>query len=544
MRCFLFECYADETGAALSLKHARAEDLPSYPVVGISTDSSMSAALLANKNTTDFQHWKPDASASASKAAIFANKNKTQVDIWKPGMSAAGSKAALLAEKNKTQTNTWTPNASAEGSSAASQALRKQKTSAGSQHNTGPAMGQDRKDKALLAATGAVSQSRARKGSLPAPTPDLYPDASNSAQNALNAATTANRPKRQQSVVEAEREAQAFEAARIQHIGQNVSREMWTERPPVELEQEERTHNDALHASAVVMAKQMYQAQQKVANDRAAHTAARSVNTNSQTTALSSAPDLKTQATQYLHLQEQAYKLAQERLAKMDPDGAARYREHYGLQQSPKSTRKSLRGRTRRRASDAGNSDSEPDDSFTSRRIQSQMSQLNQNIQDTDMRRREQDRANVMAAAERRVHAQLASMDERVFNDTGKVSQAMQEQWEANARARAQRESTARMQNVGKTYIGQGRFLDQAEIEAIAAARLKPTLDEITETANRRRAYDEQVKLQNEAKERAKISSKQNEEHEKVEIKRAKCKSTPIGFPVVTTDICRRVEDV
>ena len=63
-------------GAATSLKHAQAVDLPSFPVVGINSDSAGGAALLANKNQKPFEHWKPDPSASAAAAATLAKDYK------------------------------------------------------------------------------------------------------------------------------------------------------------------------------------------------------------------------------------------------------------------------------------------------------------------------------------------------------------------------------------------------------------------------------------------------------------------------------------
>lgn len=501
----------------MSLKYAAEQDLPSFPVVGIATDSSLSAAQLANKNTKGPNIWKPDASASASKAAMIAKDYKPAA-IWKPDMSAAGSKAAILAQKDAGKLDWWQPSASPDGSSAASQAMRNAMPSADVDYG----YTKDGRSKALTAATDAVKLNRARAESTPPVPAETYPDARNSAANALNAATAANKP-RKQSVKNSDRlESDAMEAARIRHIDANVSREMWTEHPPVDIEVAEKNHNAALHASAISMAKQIYSAQQTVQNSRSSAQSAALASSQAQQAA-STTPDLKTQAKQYINLQKAAYERAQERLAKLDPDGTARFREHYGYEtQAPKS-RLSIRSKPRpaSESNAAADSDSD-DDTYTSRRIRNQMSQLKQKIQDTDAQKRQTDRAKLMAIAEKRVHAQLHSMDERVYANTGKVSPAMLEQWEDKARQKAAKDSADRTQNLGKTYIGQGRYLDSAEIEAIAAAKLKPTLDAINETAERRRLYDEQVKLEEEANKRRELREKKNDKYEKIEIKRAK----------------------
>jgi hypothetical protein len=152
-------------GAAASLKYAKAQDLPSYPVVGIDTKSSASAAaLLANKNTKSPEWWKPEHSSAAGKAALLANGYK-MAPLWQPEASAAGSKAALLAHRDGGKLNFWHPEATAEGHSAATIAMRKK---------PGPEVDygytdQGRKN-AFTAATDAVSASRRRRAqSVPAP---------------------------------------------------------------------------------------------------------------------------------------------------------------------------------------------------------------------------------------------------------------------------------------------------------------------------------------------------------------------------------------
>lgn len=486
--------------------------MPSYPVVGINTASSANAAAnLANDGHKNFEHWKPEASTSAGKAAMLA-KDYKMAPLWQPEMSAAGSKAALLAHKDGGKRDWWQPEATAEGNSAASQAMKK---------NLSPQLDYgytpDGRNRALMAATGALGRSRA--GSTPnAPTP-AYPDAANSAANALSAATMAHRPSVKATNKDSNRlDSPAMEAARVQHLGPNVSRDMFGERPPVQLEVDEKNHNAALHASAVSMAKQMMDLQKRkddAPQTDMSGTAARAMHGRTGSTGT---PDIKQQAMQYIHLQEAAQKLAAERLAKLDPNAEEKYRSYYGYDMATPRNRLSMRGRTRRRAGSEGQkpADSESDDDdLRSRRVRAQMKQLNKQVAAVDASKRTSDRAALLAAAEKKVHAQMAGMDEKVFAETGKVSPAMMEEWEAKARAKAAADSEARQVNYGKTNVGGGRYMDMSEIEAIAAARLKPTLDQINDTAEKRRAMDEEIRLNQEQRKRDEARNKMREKETK-----------------------------
>lgn len=491
----------------MSLKHARAEDLPSYPSTGgVNTSQSSGAALLAAGNHKQFEHWKPDPSSAAGKAALLA-KDYKMAPLWQPDASAAGSKAALLAHRDGGKLDLWMPEASAEGNTAASQAFKRSNAAAARPQVQNP----DIRNKALLAATKSVS--RARSGSAPAPPPPKYPDAANSAHNALNAATVANRPStkaRNDDVMD----SPAMEQSRIRHISDKISREMWTDHPPVDIEVQEKKHQDALRASAVSMAKGMYNLAEQRRVDNASHAGATAATAAVERNSVQAPPDIRQQAMQYIHLQEAAHKLAEERLAKMDPDGAARYRAHYGYPLKSPRQRLSIRNSTRRRANSEGNL-SDSDDEKTSRRIRTQMSQFSKELDAVDQKKRQTDRAALLVAAEKKVQAQMKGIDAKVFAETGKVSPAMMEEWEAKAREKAMRDSEKRTENFGKANIGGGRYMEQSEIEAIAAARLKPTLDEITENAEKRRAKDEEIRLAIEEKKRQEIRDKQNKQEAK-----------------------------
>lgn len=104
----------------------------------------------------------------------------------------------------------------------------------------------------------------------------------------------------------------------------------------------------------------------------------------------------------------------------------------------------------------------------------------------------------------------MHGMDEKVFSETGKASPSMMEEWETKARARAQADSSARMTNHGKVHIGGGKYMDQSEVEAIASAKVQPTLDEVSAKAEQQRARDEAIRAERE--ERVRIQREKEED--------------------------------
>lgn len=516
-------------GAATSLKYAKASELPGFPIVGIDTkNSANAAALLANKNKKSPEWWKPEQSSAAGKAALLANGYK-MAPLWQPEASTAGSKAALLAHRDGGKLDLWEPKASAEGNSAANIAMRKQGLGPGAVDHGYTDEG---KRNAFTAATGAhASSGRKRAQSTPAP-PEIYSDSRNSAKNALGAATLAHsasaRAKPQAApVTDSNRMGHgAMEAARIQHA-KSISRDMYGSAPPLALETEEKKRNDALRASAISMAKKMYEIQQhQIDGASAARSGATAAHGQQPATREA---DIKQQAMQYIGIQEAAQKLAQERLAKIGYDENAAYRSYYGYEKP----RSKLSMRRRNRDSDmkpapVDDSDSDEDD-FRSRRIRSQMEQFNKTLADVDAKKRENDRKFLLAAAERKVQAQMKGMDKKIYDDTGKMSSAMVNDWDEKARQRALENSNVRMENHGKVNIGNGKWMDQADIDAIALARIQPTLDEITEKTEKRRAEDEkrraeeeERRLEVEEKKRRERSEKERAAEIKAEVKHVK----------------------
>lgn len=453
------------------MKYAKPHELPSHPSVGIDTkNSGNKAALLANSQHKDFEYWKPELSTSAGKAATLAAKDGGKLNLWEYKPTGQGLGAATIA-MNK-------------GNGMSPQLDR--------------GYTEDGRKKALQAATISSSGSRTRAPSNPTQ-PKLYPDAENSTFNAQNAASVAHRPS-QRSSQDTRMSDKANEASRITHM-RGMSREMFTEHPPVAPETDELRSNAAMHASAVSMAKQMQ---------------------DDLDTSVAPQGDIRTQAKQYLHLQEAAQKLAAERLAKLDPDGVMAYREHYGYSNNQsKNTKGSTRTRKQRKPMGAADSDSS-DDEMRAGKIRNQMSQFNTSLADVDAQKRTTDRASLMAAAERSVHKQIMDMDQQVFLDTGKVTPAMMDEWEAKAKARAEADSSKRTETVGMVHIGGGKYMSQTEIDAIAAARMQPTLDEINASTERQRARDAEIKRDQQERKTQNALEKDRQREEKAEQKRQK----------------------
>ena len=505
-------------GAATSLKYAKASDLPSFPSSGLKLSSAGAAASLADANKTQFEHWKPAALPAAEKAA-FRAKDYQADPLWRPEMSSAGSKAALLAHRDGGKVDTWQPRESDAGLSAAGQAVRK-KSSGPTMDKSVPA---DANRRALLAATGAMAGSRRRADSAP-----LQPPAGPNAppSNALLAATQSHMSHRAKtpSVDETSR---AVDTDRVHNIARNkVAREMYGSHPPVAPEVEEKNRQDTLRASAIAMAQKMYAIQQTAIDEAKglprseSHSAANHVHNRRTSISSSITGDELPTSPRYTNLEDAARKLAQERLAKLQDDNQD-YRSYYGAG-SPQRSRLSIRGKLRRRASSDGQL--EKVDEEQSRKIRSQMSMFQNKLAEVDGQKRQKDRDALLAAAQRNVTASMSSMDKRVFDETGKASPAMMQEWEEKARERAKASSEARMKDYGKVHIGGGKYLDQSDVDAVAQSRVQPTLDNINDKVDARKAREEEEKLEQEEKRRHADTEKHRAAELKAEQKRLKGK--------------------
>jgi hypothetical protein len=497
------------TGAAASLKYASPKDLPSFPSAGLKKDDSAAgtAATLGWSKQKSFERWKPDSSASASRAAMLAKDYKAP-PLWQPQQSTSGAKAAVLAAKDARKVEIWKPEATAWGNSAANLALKNDR-------NRGMSLPTDTGHTALgrhgslMAATGAMSGSRKRSDSTPVPK-QTYPDEVNATANALSAATHANSPSGKT------RSGYATTSGASPFV--NMPKEMFTSHPPVAPEVDEKRRSDIIHASAVAMAKRMYNAQQRQIDQTS--TVHRS---EGQAAAMSahgrqfSTPSDESQAMRFDSLQEAAQRLAQERLAKLHDEHAKNrdYRNYYGEYSRPTS-RLSLRGRMRRRASSDGTLD---EDREQSQKIRAQMSIFSNSLSQVDAKKRQQDREALLAIAQRNVTTRLQGLDEKIFKETGKATPSMLNDWEIKAHAAAQKNSDSRMESYGKIDIGGGRYVDKSVVEAAATRNVQPLLDEINEKADKERIHQAEVKLEEEAQKRA-AENEKNREKELKEINR------------------------
>jgi len=446
--------------------------------------SAGAAASLADSNKHSVDIWKPGQIPAANKAALLA-KDYEMDPLWHSEPSAAGSKAALLAQRDSKGVNIWKATGTPEGQSAAGQAMSFKPPGAITERDVSAS---DHR-KALQAATGAMTQGRNRADSAPPAPPD------NSAW-ALKAATQSQKIK-QQPLGEFTRGDPGFEAARIQNASKNVNRQMYGSAPPVSIEVEEKRRQDMLRASAVAMAQKMYAIQQthidsaKGVARSDSHRAANSARNRALSDASNAPANNVAAAPQYVGLEEAARRLAQERLSKLH-DEHAEYRQYYnGTAAPPPRSRMSMRGHRRKPSTQ-----DDSDDEEQSRKIRSQMSIFQEKVAEVDIKKRQADRDALLVAAQKNVQARMTAMDEKVFQETGKSTPRQQEHWEQAARERAQKDSDERMVNHGRVHIGGGKFMDQSEVDAIARARLQPTFDEINEKAEKQRARDEEIRLE------------------------------------------------
>ncbi|CAK7270586.1 Eisosome assembly protein [Sporothrix epigloea] len=369
---------------------------------------------------------------------------------------------------------------------------------------------------AAAGATGAVSgntlmpRTRHRSQSTPltlrqqkglsSPYPDstasLYqsgnpPDPKTSAANALSAATAAHT----KSMSGSDRRSYVGDAGAVPYT--NMGRQMYTSHPSIGPEYDSKKHQDGLHASAVAMAKQMYNLSGESGGSNA----------------------------KVPNVQEQAYRLAQERLDKIyeQHDRDRSFRDHYvdpkmGADSNAGNTlhRLSMRSRLRRRRT---SSDSDIDlDRIRSMEIRNQMSVLSDRISEVSQDKRRQDRQSVLLAAQRNVKLQLQGIDEKVYANSGrlppsKTSPLDQEKINTIAQARADAH-LGTFPRSDQVDIGGGKFIDRAEVDKIASRRMQPLIDDIH--AKAQQEIERKAKLREEEEQR-KAQLLQKEEERKAE---------------------------
>jgi len=461
---------------ASRLIYAKPQDLPSFPSVGLNKNgaAASAAATLGWANQKSPELWKPDSSASASAAAVLA-KNYKMAPTWEPQASSHGAKAALLAAQGAKPTETWKPTASSHGQSAATLAFNSNASipryiqTDDMQHHG-----------SLHAAHGAMA-SRQRAISTPSPRPD-YPDKANAASNALAAARGAHKPNGTNSATPV--------GGAVPYT--NMNRQMFTSNPPVKTETPaDQNRADVLHASAIAMAKKMYSQQQKTVEARLAKAETSSFREGD-------SDDEEPQPMVFNSLQEAAYRQAQARLAKIHEDNKKRSgnresQEYYGVSSGPR--KGTIRDRLRRRASSDG---ALTEDNLRSQQIRHEMSVFSKTLQTVDDKKRQKDQEALLAAAHRNVQARLKTMDAKISAETGMAQPSSN--WESKAHATALLRSQGRTEHQGKVDVGAGLRMDQDAIDAIAARRVQPVLDDINEKAAKEHARQTELRLEQERK--------------------------------------------
>ncbi|KAJ6092932.1 hypothetical protein N7486_008221 [Penicillium sp. IBT 16267x] len=415
--------------------------------------------------------------SAASAGAAIAHANRKPVEIWRPGRLAEAETAALCVKDFKApEIPKPSTQYSAEGLGAAVLAVREQRNS-----NLSPTREMQKddyfrnnQDKALLAATGAYATGRKRADSAPSE-PVIIADS----PYALSAAGAShrNKPEEEQPLDHLD---SAMEASRIHHIA-NANAKLYTSSPPMQSEVQERNRKNSLHAAALSMAKEMYDPNNP------------KVPARSNTIGGTEGSTVQRAMT----LQEAAQKRAAEKLALMH-DEQAEFQSYYGTTPQPRSR---LTARRKRTASDA---DSVQVDAEQSRYIRNQMRSLRTKVNDVD-EKRTRDRALLMEAARRNVDATLMSMEMKMYADTGRAPPSLQKEWDAAAQERVRREAEAVEVNSARgnrVNIGTHQYMDMADVEAVARSRLQPTLNEIHDTAEQKRADELEARLDAEEQER------------------------------------------
>lgn len=333
----------------------------------------------------------------------------------------------------------------------------------------------------------------------------IYPDQANAASNALSAATIAHRPPPSPRAV-------------VHPVGGSVpftvmDRKMYTSSPPVKSELDERQRNDTIHASAMAMAKQMYSRQQSSINTTSANAHARSSSfeRHGKSTGVT-----KEQPMVFDNLQEAAYRRAQERLNKLqeDHDRERGLQDYYGSSAPQRNTKLgSIRNKLARRRSASDGVLLE--DKKRSLQIRKQMTLFDTKLAEVDEQKRRKDREALLATAHRNVQARLKDMDDKIQEETGWVQPSKRDDWEWKARVAAQaRFDASRAEQDRKVDLGGGKVMDREAVEAIAAQRVQPLLDEINEKA--------------EAEQARKLTQKADEEKKKMDEEREKMREKEV----------------
>ncbi|KGO39076.1 Eisosome protein 1 [Penicillium expansum] len=453
----------------------------------------------------------------ASAASALAHANRKPVEVWRPPTRQPAAEKAALCVKDYTPPQQPQPATghSAEGLGAAMIAVREQRASVGQAptstgHRRGSsatdryhhtAVGGNPKDKALQAATGAYTLSRKRADSAPSD-PGVTSELSFG-----RAAAGASRYARVEEEGPLDHLDPAMEASRLQHAA-STNPKLYTSSPPVQCEIEEQNYKNSQRAAAISMAKDMYRvtsAKNQSGQSPAILAAQKGQSQLGYRKTVSTADGAAVRRA--IALQEAAQKRAAEKLALMQ-DEQVEYQQYYGTAPQPQRSR--LTTRRKRTSSDA---DASQIDAEQSRQIRSQMTSLQTKLDQVDVQKT-RDRELLMQAARRNVDQTLQDMEAQLYANTGRAPPSVQKGWDEVAQERVRREAEdfeATTAQGNRVNIGGQKYMDIADIDAVARSRLQPTFDEITENAELRRAHDIEARLDAEEEQRHAAVERQRE---------------------------------
>jgi hypothetical protein len=158
------------------------------------------------------------------------------------------------------------------------------------------------------------------------------------------------------------------------------------------------------------------------------------------------------------------------------------------------------------------------------------MSLFSNRLSEVDEQKREHDQELLLSAAQRNVHKQLKGMDEKIATETGMIPPSTLTQWEQKAHAVVHSRAHQREKEgpqLGMVDIGAGKHMDQEDINAIAARRIQPILDEITKKAELAHAQQMELRMEMERKKDEEEGEKARQKEVQDLQKKLKGKSNP-----------------
>lgn len=369
------------------------------------------------------------------------------------------------------------------------------------------------REKARRAATGAYNLSRRRASTIPS-----KPVVSESQPLAASAAGASRGTVQDPSAIDPFEGLDATnEASRLTHLT-NTDAQFYGSNPPVSGDPGELRKRNVQRAAVVSMSRDMYniiEAKSEEQPGAATYAAQRTQGRALSQRSLRQADDRTQALQQALSLQDAAQRRAQEKLAMMHDETAA-FQEYYGT--TPQPVRPTLSVLRRRASSDT--------DMERSKEIRIQMSSLRTKLDAVD-EQRERDRSLLMEAARRNVDAAIQNMDQWVYASTGRAPPSVQRDYEdvAEERLKEEQQQQAQEEYPDRVNIGLQRYIDMADVEALARSRVQPTLTEIHDHAEKQKAKEMEERLDAEQRRRREAIEREREAELRAEEKRMKGKS-------------------